>query len=85
MTPCYKCKWVITGMSTNKGAFREEGTTSMRRYPPEVRDEAELREEVRQSLLSYLSEHERTPWRPEPRYANVSNLKIDLDVIEVAG
>lgn len=85
MTPCYQCDWVISGMSSNKGAFREEGSTSIRRYPPEGRDEAELREEFRNGLLAYLSEHERTPWRPEPRYADITELKIELGEIKTIG
>jgi hypothetical protein len=78
MTPHYECKWTISGMSTNKGAFREEGSTSIRRFNSEVRDKDDLKEEVRKSVLEYLTEHERTPWRPEPRYENITNLKIEL-------
>lgn len=84
MTPCWQCKWVISGTSSNKGPFREEGSTSIRRFDNEMRDEASLKDEVRKSVMRYLTEHERTPWRPEPRYANISNLVIELgEIVEV--
>ncbi len=85
MTPSYRCKWVVSGESSNKGHFREEGSTSIRRFGSEMRDEAGLRQEITQGVLDYLNEHERTPWRPEPRYANVTDLKIELGEIEIIG
>ncbi|MBQ0937262.1 hypothetical protein [Ideonella paludis] len=65
-------------MSSNKGAFREEGTTSIRHVESRARSAEELKEEALQGLLSYLKEHERTPWRPEPRYENITDLKIEI-------
>ena len=78
MTPHYECKWVISGRSSNKGYFREEGSTSIHRFGAEVRDDASLKAEVRKGVMDYLTQHERTPWRPEPRYADITDLKIEL-------
>lgn len=72
-------------MSSNKGAFREEGTTSIRHFESKIRTEEDLKDEVRQDVLSYLTVHERTPWRPEPRYANITDLRIELGAIEAIG
>lgn len=85
VTPSYECKWVVSGMSSNKGAFREEGSTSIRRFDNEFRSEVELKDAVRKGILDYLSEHERTPWRPEPRYADITDLTIELGQIEICG
>jgi len=85
MTPHYECKWVISGMSTNKGDFREEGSTSIRHFESKNRTEQDLKDEVRSSVLSYLTEHERTPWRPEPRYANITRLRIELGAVVAVG
>lgn len=85
MTPCYECKWVVTGNSTNKGFFREEGSTSIRRSRNEVRDEASLRKEFTQSAIDFIYEHEQTPWRPEPKYTGVTDLKVELGEIVLVG
>jgi hypothetical protein len=85
MTPHYKCNWVISGTSTNKGDFREEGSTSVRHFESKIRTEEDLKDEVRASVLSYLTEHERTPWRPEPRYADITGLRIELGVVVAVG
>jgi hypothetical protein len=85
MTPSYECKWVVSGNSSNKGPFREEGSTSIRRQGAEEREEESLRQQITQGVLDYLNEHQRTPWRPEPRYADITDLKIELGVIELVG
>lgn len=84
MTPCYECKWVITGNSANKGRFREEGETSIRRFNSEVREEASLREEIAQGVIDgYIDASQ--PWRTNPKYVGLTDLKVELGEIRVIG
>ncbi len=53
MTPHFQCKWVISGASTNKGDFREEGATSIRHFETKFRTEEDLKDEVRAGVLAY--------------------------------
>lgn len=84
VTPCYECNWVITGNSENKGRFREEGESSIRRLPGEFRDEDSLRKEFAEGVIAGYLEASK-PWRTNPQYLGLSELKVELGAIRVVG
>lgn len=85
MTPCYEATVVVTGLSTNNGAFREEIQSSTRRWPGDARTHEDLRREFVQGARDYLYEHETRPWRPQARYEGIANLVIEVGEIRTVG
>ena len=83
MTPSYDCKYVVTGKSTNKGAFREEGVASTLRRDDDRRTMAELRIKFERDAIAAFNEV--TQWKGNPKYLGVTDLKVELGEIEVVG
>jgi hypothetical protein len=84
VTPCYECNWVITGNSKNKGRFREEGESSIRRCPGELRDEEDLRAQfIKGVIQGYIDASQL--WRTKPQYLGLSELKVELGAIRIVG
>lgn len=81
MTPCYECKYVITGSSANKGLFRQEGIGSIRRFSSELRSEEDLRREFQENAIAAFNEV--TQRQASPKYVDVVDLKVELGEIEV--
>jgi hypothetical protein len=82
MTPCYEYKFVITGNSTNEGRFREEGDASSLRTKDDKRTETELRAQFEKDTIDlFLAASE--PWRTNPKYLGVTDLKVELGEIEI--
>lgn len=83
MTPCFRCRAVVTGNSVNKGPFREEGIVSTRRWKDDKRTMDELRTKFEQDAIDAFNDV--TQWHKNPKYEGVTDLKVELGEIEVIG
>lgn len=82
MTPYYECKYVISGRSSNLGIFREEGVASTLKEKDDTRTFNELRIRFEKNIIDGYIEASQ-PWRTNPKYLGLSDLKVELGSIEM--
>lgn len=79
MTPCFTCKYLVRGNSTNHGPFEEPGIVSIRRFPDQSWTEDQLVAEFKKSVLDGFN---KVAPRRKPKYEGVSRLQVTLGAIE---
>ena len=79
MTPCFTCKYLVRGNSTNHGAFEEPGSISIRRYPDQSWTEEQLVAEFKKGAIDSFNN---VAPRRKPKYEGVSKLQVILGPIE---